>query len=608
MQTINGAEHLSAFYTCKNGVDSIKADQIREFIARKLPSYMIPSYYTRLTQFPLTPNGKVAVKALKELPVDTSERIAFEAPRTEEEKKLFDILSVVLDFDEFGINDDLFTLGLTSLTMISVIARIDDAFGLSLRVTDFMRLRTVAKLAEEIRSLLEDGAGDESRQMEGDKRCVTDASGGMTPEEYEMEARKHPHLLTQTQRYFIDTALLKPKAPVWNNINLFRIDKEKIGKVCDAINKVMRSTPIFSTRIYFDEDSELKQRYVPELCPTLNIEQTSEEDFAKLRTELAKPTNIVDTPLYYVRIFETETNGYLFINRHHIATDGMAKNILYKRIADAYRGEALPLDTYYSYLQRSEEPVRDEDIESHRKYFLERYFGVDWTFLPNTDLDLKEERPNFFISPASVSAKDVAEFEKRAGVTRNQLFNICMLLATAKQTGSRNVMMTYAFHNRTDKTGREALGCLFVDLPLAARLDSCRNAAELCDDIMKQAIGNLAHAAFNWQDLLVPGKRQVIGSIAYETDEIMGSTSAFHEMGMEELQIDFSDQRYLPMPLVSQIMDTPRGLLVMYFYQANRYSEEAIGKYAADYNAMLKTLVSAENLAEVSIEELCFLN
>ena len=419
-----------------------------------------------------------------------------------------------------------------------------------------------------------------------------------------MEARKHPHLLTETQTYFLDTALFKPKAPVWNMISLFRIEKENIANVCDAVNKVLRSTPICATRIYFDDDSELKQRYVPELRPQLNIERVSDEDFERIRTELAKPSNVINSPLYSFRIFETGTNGYLFINRHHIATDGMARNILYKRIADAYRGKELPLDTYYSYLQRREESTGDEDFESHRKYFLERYSGVDWTYMPDTDLDLKEKRPDFFAAPASVTGDDVAEFERRAGVTRNQLFNICMLLATAKQTGRRDVMMTYAFHNRTDKTGREAIGCLFVDLPLAARLDSCRNAAELCDDIMKQATGNLAHASFNWLDLLVPGKRHNIVSIAYETDEIMGSTSSLREIGMEELQIDFSDQRYLPMPLVAQILDTPRGLLVMYFYQADRYSKEAVEKYAADYDAMLKALVSAGDLSEVSIEEL----
>ena len=149
VRTVQGTEHLCAFYTLKKNMPNIKAEAIREHISKKLPGYMVPSYYTCLKEFPMTPNGKVAVKALKEYEIDTSEGRAFEAPSTEDERQIFELVSKTLGTESFGVRDDLFTVGLTSLTMISVISAVYERFGVSLRVTDFMKLRNVAQLAEE---------------------------------------------------------------------------------------------------------------------------------------------------------------------------------------------------------------------------------------------------------------------------------------------------------------------------------------------------------------------------------------------------------------------------------------------------------------------------
>ncbi|WP_153018833.1 AMP-binding enzyme, partial [Bacillus cereus] len=52
----NGKKFLCAYIV----VDDEKVmETIREYLAQKLPEYMIPQYFVKLEQLPLTPNGKI---------------------------------------------------------------------------------------------------------------------------------------------------------------------------------------------------------------------------------------------------------------------------------------------------------------------------------------------------------------------------------------------------------------------------------------------------------------------------------------------------------------------------------------------------------------------
>lgn len=59
---------LVAFYTAE---DDIHIDNIKKQIGTYLPSYMVPNLYMKLDKFPLTPNGKLDVKYLSMMPLET---------------------------------------------------------------------------------------------------------------------------------------------------------------------------------------------------------------------------------------------------------------------------------------------------------------------------------------------------------------------------------------------------------------------------------------------------------------------------------------------------------------------------------------------------------
>jgi len=140
--------------------------ELRLFLGGKLPDYMVPSTMVLLEALPLTPSGKVDVRALP-APGQVRPELesTFVAPRTPVEVKLADIWATVLRLERVGIHDDFFELGGHSLLATQVISRIRSAFRIEMPLRSIFERPTVAGLAERIEVLRilglarEDGPG-----------------------------------------------------------------------------------------------------------------------------------------------------------------------------------------------------------------------------------------------------------------------------------------------------------------------------------------------------------------------------------------------------------------------------------------------------------------
>jgi acyl carrier protein len=136
------------------------ASELRDFIKRKLPEYMIPSAFICLSAFPRNANGKIDRKAL---PAPGQNRPDLEetylAPMTPVEKAIAGIWSKVLGLQEIGIHDDFFALGGHSLLATMIISRINEAFHLKVPMRCLFDFPTVAEFALEIVQIMTEEAG-----------------------------------------------------------------------------------------------------------------------------------------------------------------------------------------------------------------------------------------------------------------------------------------------------------------------------------------------------------------------------------------------------------------------------------------------------------------
>ena len=133
-------------------VGEASAAELKEHLASRLPSYMLPAAFVTLEKLPLTPNDKVDRKALP-APERTGLEAGYVAPRNATEEILAGIWAEVLKVERVGIHDNFFELGGHSLLATQVVSRINQKFNLSIPLRVIFEESTLAGIASYIEML-----------------------------------------------------------------------------------------------------------------------------------------------------------------------------------------------------------------------------------------------------------------------------------------------------------------------------------------------------------------------------------------------------------------------------------------------------------------------
>jgi len=126
---------------------AVLVEELREFLSKTLPGYMIPSYFMPLEKFPLNPNGKIDRKALPAPEVKTGRE--YIAPSNENEEKLVQIWADVLGLEKekIGVNDNFFDLGGNSLKVMQVSGKLKETFQQDIPVIAMFQYTTIGSFA-----------------------------------------------------------------------------------------------------------------------------------------------------------------------------------------------------------------------------------------------------------------------------------------------------------------------------------------------------------------------------------------------------------------------------------------------------------------------------
>ncbi|RCJ21837.1 hypothetical protein A6770_04165 [Nostoc minutum NIES-26] len=129
----------------------LSAKNLRSYLSRHLPDYMIPSVFVTIPQMPRTPNGKLDYRALPALDaasLSLEHDVTYVPPSTALEEVLVGIWREILQVERVGIHDNFFELGGHSLLAIQVISRIRDIFNVEIPVHNLFEATTIAKLSQ----------------------------------------------------------------------------------------------------------------------------------------------------------------------------------------------------------------------------------------------------------------------------------------------------------------------------------------------------------------------------------------------------------------------------------------------------------------------------
>jgi amino acid adenylation domain-containing protein len=136
---------LAAYIVSAPGAE-VGESQLREFLAARLPGYMVPRYLVPIDAVPLTANGKVDVTRLPSPLGESSEAPSgYVAPRNDAEAALAAFWAEVLQREQVSVDDDFFELGGDSLAATRILARVSDRFGCEKTVSAVFDDSTIAR-------------------------------------------------------------------------------------------------------------------------------------------------------------------------------------------------------------------------------------------------------------------------------------------------------------------------------------------------------------------------------------------------------------------------------------------------------------------------------
>ncbi|NKQ34061.1 MAG: amino acid adenylation domain-containing protein [Chloroflexi bacterium] len=312
-----GSKRLIAYYTQAEDT-AVTVAALRQFLAEKLPAYMIPAFFVPLDAMPLTPSGKIDRRALPEPEQSRPDlAAAYVPPQSEKEAILAEIWQAVLGLEQVGVHDNFFELGGDSILTIQVISRANQA-GLRLSPRHFFAGPTIAELA---------AAAAAAPAIQAEQGPVT----GPVP-------------LTPIQHWFFAQEI--PARHHWNQSLLLRVKQPLQREWLEtAVTHLTVHHDALRLRFTQTDEGWTQTNATPEETTAVHWFDLShlppvEQGAAVTRhaTALQTGLDLADGPLMCVAYFDlgAEQDGRLFIAIHHLAIDGVSWRILLEDLQLAY--------------------------------------------------------------------------------------------------------------------------------------------------------------------------------------------------------------------------------------------------------------------------------
>ncbi|WP_343223789.1 amino acid adenylation domain-containing protein [Paenibacillus oenotherae] len=365
----DGNNDLCAYVTIGGNIGS--AD-LRSYLGKELPNYMVPVFIVQLQQMPLTPNGKVD---RKRLPVPDRNVVAGEsyvAPRTELEAKLAEIWQSVLGLDRIGARDNFFELGGHSLKATALVARLHKELHVHLSLRSVFEAPTLEEMTKRI-------TGYES-SMYASIEAVEQRSW-------------YPVSPAQKRMYFLNQ--LGGSQQSYNMPGAYVVTGElDQQRVEEAIRKLIRRHEPLRTSFELLDGIPV-QRLHDEAVFSLETGKLPDADgktIADCHAAFIRPFDLSRAPLLRAAVMTLSPDRHLFqIDMHHIISDGLSLDVMVKEFEQLYAGESLPelRIQYKDYVVWQERMAQSNEMKQQEKYWLDMFQGE----LPVLDLQTDFPRP-----------------------------------------------------------------------------------------------------------------------------------------------------------------------------------------------------------------------
>lgn len=476
--------------------------ELRIFLKKSLPDYMLPVAWVFHPVLPLTPNGKVDRKALL-APKSVDQR---QKPQDALEEIIAGFWGALLAQPDPGIHDNFFELGGHSLIATRLASRLANALGISIPLRWVFETPTIATLAERIRSSMADNSAP----------SLESVAPAIPP-----VARDQPLPLSFAQQrlWFIDQ--FEGPSSTYNMPGTLELvgdlDRQALTA---ALGEIIRRHEVLRTRLIEGDDQPVQRIFPAEplLLPYLDLRTFSDPDTEACRLadeEAARPFDLAaDRPLRVCLLQRQDQAWTLLLTLHHSAADGWSTGILLNELAALYSafraGQPSPLPElaiqYADFALWQRNWFAGDRRQRQLEYWYKRLAGAP------ERLDLPTDRPrparqsyrgssiSFMIEADLAAAAN--DFSRRSGSTLFMTLLAVWSSLLGRYSGKDDLVVGSPIANRTVSAIEPLIGFFVNTLALRADLSGNPSFNEVLTRIRRTCLEAYAHQDTPFESLV----------------------------------------------------------------------------------------------------------
>ncbi|MFJ6198027.1 amino acid adenylation domain-containing protein [Micromonospora sp. NPDC092111] len=350
-------------------------DALRDWLAERLPEYMVPSVVIVLDELPRTVGGKIDRDKLPDpdghRPTLTEE---FVGPRDATEEAVAEVWRQVLQLDRIGIHDNFFDLGGHSLLATLAVARLVKALDRPVDVRGFFAHPTIAEFA---------AALPPARPQ------ATPSIGRL------VRSGDFPLSFAQERMWFLHR--LEPDAPDYMAALAWRVDGPLDADRLDRALRhlVDRHESLRTTFPVVDAQPVQRVAARADVAATWHDLRSAPDPYTVAvrlaGAELHRPFDLATGPLFRALVWQLDTADHLLVlAMHHIVSDGWSMGVLVRELGALYAGDTLPdLPVQYAdYAGWQRQELAGERLDAELGHWRERLAG-----LPALEVPTDRPRP-----------------------------------------------------------------------------------------------------------------------------------------------------------------------------------------------------------------------
>ena len=582
--------HIICYFTADT---TVNINWLKNYLENSLPYYMIPFKFIQLNTFPMTPNGKINNQELLNI-LNHEETRFIKLPTNKIEHTIYNFFSDLLNTNNFSITDNFFELGGDSLSAIKLSLELSNLFNKDITAQDIFANPSVELLVNYIQSI-----SSANNTIYIDK--TTDSFS----------------ILSSAQRRIYYASTLAGDASVlYNTPGGVIFDKAlDTKKLENCINKLIDRHE--SLRTKFDvQGDDIVQKVQEKINFKLDISEKA-INIDNLKNEFnkfIKPFDLSVAPLFRLKYINiSDGSSAIFIDMHHIISDGTSLTIFVEELCKLYNEEDLsPLTiTYKDFSNYENTKLKNGDFKEAEDFWVNQ-FKDD---IPVLNMPTNYIRPSIkTYEGAKVHSKfDLATTQRintlsrELGITPYMLLLSVYYVLLSKYTAQDDIVVGTPIVGRNTTELYNIIGMFVNSLPIRAKIDTNLSFREFLVNIRDICLKDYKYQDYPFDELV--NKL----NIARDTSRtpLFDTMFIYQNNGIPQINFNgIKSKYYIPDTNISkfdlslEIIPTDGELQLSFEYCTKLFEKSFIENFANHYSNILHIVLDNLDIKLSSIDML----